>query len=168
MLPRLLAAARGPFAAFVIVASAFVGPVPAAFADDAKPADKPAGQEQAKEPQKAADEYAEAQKEISGPAGNPECVWLGRRVVGLLHKDDLDTAFRHLDLYDRFGCPSAHIQAAFRCIILHGDITDPKVEKIEERVRACWISPTNPAPPAAASAAPAAAAAPAANAPAKN
>ena len=29
----------------------------------------------------------------------------------LLWRDDLDTAFRHLDLYDRFGCPSAHIQA---------------------------------------------------------
>ena len=62
MLPRLLAAARGALAALVIVASALVGPVPTAFADDAKPADKPAGQEQAKEPQKAADEYAEAQK----------------------------------------------------------------------------------------------------------
>ena len=42
---------------------------------------------------------------VNGPAGNPECVWLGRRVVGLLWRDDMDTAFRHLDLYDRFGCP---------------------------------------------------------------
>jgi len=163
MLPRFLAAARGSLAALVIVASATLGFVPSASAEDAKPADKPA----AKEPQKA-DEYAEAQKEINGPAGNPECVWLGRRAVGLLNKDDLDTAFRHLDLYDRFGCPSAHIQAAFRCIILHGNNIDPKVETIEDRIRACWISPANPAPPAAASAAPAAAAAPAANAPAKN
>jgi hypothetical protein len=167
MLPRFLAAARGSLAALVIVASATLGFVPSASAEDAKPADKPAGQEPAKEPQKA-DEYAEAQKEINGPAGNPECVWLGRRAVGLLNKDDLDTAFRHLDLYDRFGCPSAHIQAAFRCIILHGNNIDPKVETIEDRIRACWISPANPAPPAAASAAPAAAAAPAANAPAKN
>ena len=28
-----------------------------------------------------------------------------RRVVSLMWRDDLDTAFRHLDLYDRFGCP---------------------------------------------------------------
>ena len=42
---------------------------------------------------------------LGGPAANPECVWLGRRVVSLLWRDDLDTAFRHLDLYDRFGCP---------------------------------------------------------------
>ena len=29
-------------------------------------------------------------------AGNPECVWLGRRVISLLWRDDLETAFRHL------------------------------------------------------------------------
>ena len=87
---------------------------------DAKPADKarrPAGA--AKETQKV-DEFAEAQRVLGGPAGNPECVWLGRRVVSLLWRDDIDTAFRHLDLYDRFGCPAGHIQATFRCLILHG------------------------------------------------
>jgi len=125
---------------------------------------QPAGQEPAKEPQKV-DEFAEAQKEVSGPAGNPECVWLGRRVVRLLWLDDLDTAFRHLDLYDRFGCPSAHVQASFRCLILHGSGIDPKAnDTLNGRVQACWINPGNPAPPPA----PAAAAAPAANAPAKN
>jgi hypothetical protein len=163
MFPRLLTAARGPFAA-LLIASAILGSVPAAFAEDAKPAEKPAGQEPAKEPQKV-DEFAEAQKEITGPAGNPECVWLGRRVVGLLWRDDLDTAFRHLDLYDRFGCPSAHVQASFRCLILHGSSIDPKAaDSLNGRVQACWINPANPAPPPA----PATAAAPAANPPAKN
>jgi len=133
---------------------------------EAKPADQaPAnGQEPAKEPQKV-DEFAEAQKALGGPAGNPECVWLGRRVVSLLWRDDLDTAFRHLDLYDRFGCPSAHVQASFRCLILHGSGIDPKAaDSLNGRVQACWINPGNPAPPPA----PAAAAAPAANPPAKN
>jgi hypothetical protein len=163
MFPRLLSAARGPFAA-LLIASAIVGSAPAASAEDAKPADKPAGQEPAKEPQKV-DEFAEAQKEITGPAGNPECVWLGRRVVGLLWRDDLDTAFRHLDLYDRFGCPSAHVQASFRCLILHGSSIDPKAaDSLNSRVQACWINPANPAPPPAS----ATAAAPAANPPAKN
>ena len=66
------------------------------------------------------DEFAEAAALVTGPAGNPECVWLGRRVVGLLWRDDMDTAFRHLDLYDRFGCPGPHIQAAFRCVVRQG------------------------------------------------
>ena len=156
MLHRLLSAARCLCAALVV--STVLGVAPSALAEDAKAGDKPAGQEPAKEPQKV-DEYAEAQHAIAGPAGNPECVWLGRRIVGLLWRDDLDTAFRHLDLYDRFGCPSAHVQASFRCLILHGSNIDPKVaDSLNGRVQACWINPANPAPPPA-PAAPAAAAA---------
>jgi hypothetical protein len=169
MFPRLLTAARGAFAALLIT-SAMLGFAPQpwfvspAFAEDPKPAEKPAAQDATKEPQKV-DEFAEAQKEISGPAGNPECVWLGRRVVGLLWRDDLDTAFRHLDLYDRFGCPGAHIQASFRCLILHGSTIDPKApDSLNGRVQACWINPANPAPAPA----PAAAATPAAAPPVKN
>ncbi len=102
----------------------------------------PAGQDAAKESQKI-DEYAEAQRALNGPAGNPECVWLGRRVVSLLWRDDLDTAFRHLDLYDRFGCPSGHIQAAFRCLVLHSNTIDPKTaDSLNGRVQACWINPS--------------------------
>jgi hypothetical protein len=120
---------------------------------DAKPTNQaPAnGQEPAKEPQKV-DEYAEAQKALGGgPAGNPECIWLGRRVVSLLWNDDLDTAFRHLDLYDRFGCPSGHIQATFRCLLLHSDNIDPKAaDSLNGRVNACWINPNLQAIPQAA------------------
>ncbi len=106
----------------------------------------------AKETQKKIDEIAEASRVLTGPAGNPECVWLGRRVVSLLWRDDLDTAFRHLDLYDRFGCPSAHIQATFRCLVRQGNI-DPKAqETLNGRVHACWLNPglePTPAAPAA-------------------
>src|ERR1700751_4511108 len=156
MFPRFLNAPRGRLAALSI-ASAILGFAPAAFAEDPKPAEKPAGQEPAKEPQKV-DEFAEAQKEISGPAGNPECVWLGRRVVNLLWRDDLDTAFRHLDLYDRFGCPSAHIQATFRCLVRQGNI-DPKAqETLNGRVHSCWLNPGLPPTPSEAAATPPAAA----------
>lgn len=127
---------------------------------DTKPGDKPpqAGQtDPAKESQRKLDEFAEAAAQVNGPAGNPECVWLGRRVVGLLWRDDLDTAFRHLDLYDRFGCPGQHIQATFRCVVRKGSI-DPKVpESLSARVHGCWLSPA----PQAASAAPGAVPAPA-------
>jgi hypothetical protein len=112
-----------------------------------------AGQDAAKEAQKI-DEFAEAQRVLNGPAGNPECVWLGRRVVSLLWRDDLDTAFRHLDLYDRFGCPSGHIQATFRCLVLHANTIDPKAgDSLNGRVHACWINPSLQAAPAPAAAA---------------
>jgi hypothetical protein len=132
----------------------------------------------AKESQRKTDEFVEASQAINGPAGNPECVWLGRRVVVLMWRDDLDTAFRHLDLYDRFGCPGGHVQATFRCLVRFFSAIDPKVpDSLSGRVHACWINPaaqpqaaaaTTPAVPATsgASAAPApAGAAPPASAP---
>ena len=125
---------------------------------DPKPSDKPpqaAPAEAAKDGQRKSDEFAEAAKAVNGPAGNPECVWLGRRVVGLLWRDDLDTAFRHLDLYDRFGCPGPHIQATFRCVVRQGAI-DPKApESLSARVHTCWLNPAVPAPPTASAANPA-------------
>jgi hypothetical protein len=110
-----------------------------------------------KDNQRKADEFVEAANAINGPAGNPECVWLGRRVVSLMWRDDLDTAFRHLDLYDRFGCPGGHVQAAFRCLTRFGGQIDPKVaETLSSRIHACWINPGVQPQTAAASPAPAA------------
>jgi len=153
MLQRLFSVTGG-LCSTIIVLSALSGLVCSpAFAQstDSKAGDKAAA---GPGPQKI-DEFAEAQKAVTGPAGNPECVWLGRRVVNLLWRDDLDTAFRHLDLYDRFGCPSAHIQATFRCLILHGSNIDPKAaDSLNARVHSCWINPAAPAIPAPSAAAP--------------
>jgi hypothetical protein len=144
-----------------VVASPLASPLTPVFAQsgEAKPAEKPADgkpAEAAKDPQKQVDEFAEAARVVSGPAGNAECVWLGRRVVGLLWRDDLDTAFRHLDLYDRFGCPGPHIQTTFRCVVRQGHI-DPKApQTLNARVHGCWLNPGSSsetaaaAPPAAA------------------
>ncbi len=134
------------FAAVLCMAAFTLSAAPV-FAQDnnGKPADQQkSASDVAKEGQKKIDEIAEASKALTGPAGNPECIWLGRRVVSLLWRDDLDTAFRHLDLYDRFGCPSAHVQATFRCLVRQGNI-DPKAqETLNGRVHACWINPGLP------------------------
>ena len=147
-----------------------------------KPASPNAAQpaDAAKDGQRKTDEFAEAAQAINGPAGNPECVWFGRRVVRLMWLDDIDTALRHLDLYDRFGCPGGHVQATFRCLTRFGAQIDPKVaETLGSRVHACWINPAvqpqaaaaaTPAPATAGNAAPAPGASPpppAAPAPAK-
>jgi hypothetical protein len=147
-----------------LCAAAFVFTTSAALAQSGgKPAEpqKPAVAETVKEGQKKIDEIAEATHTLSGPAGNPECVWLGRRVVSLLWRDDLDTAFRHLDLYDRFGCPSAHIQATFRCLVRQGNIDPKQQETLNGRVHACWLNPGLEPTSAVAVPAPAAPAAPA-------
>ena len=157
MLHRLLSASGALCAAiWLFAAAAPLTSAALAQGADAKGVDKNAPATHSPAAQQV-DEYAEAQRLVAGPAGNPECVWLGRRVVSLLWRDDLETAFRHLDLYDRFGCPGGHIQAAFRCLILNAGSIDPKApDSLNSRVGACWLNPTKPAPPPA----PAASAAP--------
>ncbi|HEY0220054.1 MAG TPA: beta-1-3, beta-1-6-glucan biosynthesis protein [Afipia sp.] len=126
----------------------------------------PVAADATKDSQRKTDEFVEAAQAINGPAGNPECVWLGRRVVNLMWRDDLDTAFRHLDLYDRFGCPGGHVQATFRCLVRFGGQIDNKVaETLNSRIQACWINPNAQPQPANAAAPPPAAAAPAVPAP---
>jgi hypothetical protein len=161
-LPRLSLAAL--FAASILIVPA-LAQTRAQAQGDAKPADgkggdKPAQAQADADAQRRVDEFAEAARQVSGPAGNAECVWLGRRVVGLLWRDDMDTAFRHLDLYDRFGCPGPHIQSAFRCVVRQGASIDQKnPQSLNSRVHACWLNPgsgtasASASPPGAASAA---------------
>jgi hypothetical protein len=102
------------------------------------------------------DKYVEAEKTLGGSAPNPECLWLGKRVVSLLWRDDLDTALRNLDLYDRFGCSAGHIQMAFRCVVRQGNIDLKASVLLNGRIHSCWINPnvdTIISPPASASAA---------------
>jgi hypothetical protein len=152
---RLLSALLG--AAGFVLASAPYGYAQSGGANGKPPEAKPpaadaAKDSQNKDSQKKINEIAEARRQLTGPAGNPECVWLGRRVVSLLWRDDLDTAFRHLDLYDRFTCPSGHIQATFRCLVRQPNI-DPKAsESLNSRIHSCWLDPELPATPTTAQA----------------
>ena len=162
-----------PFGMRILVASLaaamVLGVSNATLAQNAeqKPAEKPpAPAPDAKEAPKKVDEFAEAEKLLGGPAANPECLWLGRRAVSLLWRDDLDTAFRHLDLYDRFGCPGGHVQAAFRCLTRFLAQIDDKVpNSLSNHIQTCWINPNaqpqTAAAPAAAQPATAGSAAPA-------
>jgi hypothetical protein len=141
--------------AAVLLAALAVLPGFAAFAQTADSGTADGKAAPAPQPAQKVDQYAEIQRAVAGPAGSPECVWLGRRAVSLLWRDDIDTAFRHLDLYDRFGCPGGRIQATFRCLILNESSIDPKApDSLNDRIEACWINPTQPAPPPTAAAAP--------------
>ena len=122
-------------------------------AEQAKPAEPGKPPEPGKETTGRGDDTAEANRALSGPAARSECVWLGERAVGLMWRDDLDTAFRHLDLYDRFGCPGEHVQFSFRCVVRQGNIDPKAIETFNARVHSCWQNPAlPPAAPAAAAA----------------
>jgi hypothetical protein len=135
-----------------LVAAFFIPHVDASLAQgtEQKSEKQQSGGGDPKDAQKKLDEFAEAEKLLGGPAANPECLWLGRRVVSLLWRDDLDTAFRHLDLYDRFGCPAGHIQATFRCLVRHGQFDAKAADTLHSRVHGCWINPNTELQPTAA------------------
>ncbi len=151
---RVLSAAFLTASLLFLPVSAMAQGAPPDKGGDQKPAANQQG-DAAKEAAKKIDEFEEASRVLEGAAGHPECVWLGRRAVSLLWRDDLDTAFRHLDLYDRFGCPGGHVQATFRCVIRQGNIDPKSPESLNARVHACWINPQLQPTPAATAAQPA-------------
>ncbi len=141
---------------FILTAAASGGALAQSAAPEQKPAEQKSPEEQAKEEalRRSVEEYAEAAK-LPGNAGLPECVWSGRRIAMLLWRDDIDTARRHMELYERFGCPTEHLKIAFRCLVRQGNIDSKAQERLSERAHACWVNPDAP-PPAPAATAPAA------------
>jgi len=109
---------------------------------EGKAADQATADQQAQA--KAMAEYKEAAAKLSSSAGAPECVWTGRRIASLLWRDDMDTARRYLDLYDRFGCSSEHLKLAFRCVIQQGPLDPKAADRLASRVHSCWIAPDEP------------------------
>jgi hypothetical protein len=148
------------FTASALVATAFLVSSATGFAQqpsgEQKPPEqaqqgeqKPEGEQKAAEQAKAeaeaaaraTAEYEEAAAKLPHSAGAPECVWTGRRIASLLWRDDIDTARRYIDLYDRFKCSSDHLKLVFRCVIKQGPI-DPKAsDHLASRVHNCWITP---------------------------
>jgi hypothetical protein len=111
---------------------------------EAKPAEPPKPAELKSE----AAHLADVAKTLQGRAADAECTHLGELAITLMAKNDLDTAFRHMDLYDRFGCPGAHIQQSFRCLLLAGIPNAKDNVELESRVRNCWAPKATPAPAA--------------------
>jgi hypothetical protein len=149
--------------ALILGAATFAVPLLAQNGEPSKPAEagkaepgktEPGKSEPSKDAAGRLDEPVESARVLMGAAGRGECVWLGERAVGLMSKDDLDTAFRHLELYDRFGCPGEHVQISFRCVVRQGPIDqkDPKADPrtatdaFNARVHSCWMNPALPAP----------------------
>jgi hypothetical protein len=122
---------------------------PAQNQGEQKPDNKAGGDqkadEQAKAEQQAFDraqeEYEEAAAKLPRSAGAPECVWTGRRIASLLWRDDIDTARRYTDLYDRFGCSAEHLKLVFRCVIQQGPLDPKAADKLASRVHGCWVAP---------------------------
>ena len=143
-----------------LAAAAFVFLAPAAFAqqpNEQKPPEQgqqgdqnaqPEGEQEADRAKaqeeitaRAIAEYKEAEAKLPRSAGAAECVWTGRRIASLLWRDDIDTARRYIDLYDRFNCSGEHLKLAFRCVIEQGPLDPKAAGRLASRVHDCWITP---------------------------
>ncbi len=70
-----------------------------------------------------------------------ECAWVGQRILMLLWRDDIDTANRFFNVYDRFNCPKGHSGLAFRCLVQLGVGEGEGDPGLPERAKACWMNP---------------------------
>jgi len=143
--------------AFFLLAAFIVGAGSAAFAQqpgDAKNKDQP----KPEPPKTEAVHLADVLRQVKGPAGQPECAHLGENAISLIMRNDVDAAARHMDLYDRFGCPGAYVRESLRCALLIGTPVTKDSRSLEDVVRTCWLNPTTtsatPAAPAPTAAAP--------------
>jgi hypothetical protein len=74
-----------------------------------------------------------------GPAFKGECVWVGKRIVNLLSRDDAMAANDFMPFYGHFGCPQDHLAKSFGCVVTN---TDPSEnEALADRIDACWDDP---------------------------
>lgn len=146
--------------ALLLLAAFVIGAGSPAFAQssgDAKNKEQP----KAEPPKTEADHLRDVARQVKGPAGQPECAHLGENAISLMMRNDVDAASRHVDLYDRFGCPGAYVRESLRCALLSGTPVSKDSRSLEDVVRTCWLNPAatstaaTPAQPAAAQPAPA-------------
>lgn len=134
-----VAPAPAPAQAAPAAAPATPPAAPAKTSAPAKPA-KPAAPAAAK-PAAAADSTKVAPVPgVPAPKALPpeiagECAWTGKRLVGLLARDDVDQAKRFLEFYRLFDCKESHLAVAFRCVIVDDGTAN---EEFTNRVDRCW------------------------------
>lgn len=74
------------------------------------------------------------------PASEVECAWIGKRITGLLARDDVQAANEFLKFYTMFHCPAPHLGLAFRCTVRDGN--GGGADGAADRVERCWQDPT--------------------------
>jgi hypothetical protein len=75
----------------------------------------------------------------TGPISAHQCVWLGKRIVNLLIRDDAMAANDFGLLYSRFECSETHLADAFGCLVANlGAIENGA---LADQIDDCWHDP---------------------------
>jgi hypothetical protein len=73
------------------------------------------------------------------PATREECSWIGKRIIGLLARDDVVAAGEFARFYAMFGCPERYLGDAFGCVVGNGKGGG---EGVNNRIDRCWQHPS--------------------------
>lgn len=73
------------------------------------------------------------------PAQRAECVWLGKRTITVLLRDDLIASKGFLEIYTNLGCPIQHIGRALGCSVPAAG--QSQASEVKAWVDACWTNP---------------------------
>ncbi len=84
-----------------------------------------------------------AKKADKGPT--PGCAWIGSRAVHSMVRDDVVAANDYVTLYEKFGCPSKQLRAAFDCTV--ETALPDQADEIGKRIVGCWSGNVAAQPP---------------------
>lgn len=118
------------------------------YQTSAEPAAKPAAKAKPVDAARPAPRPATPSPKALPPDIAGECAWVGKRVISLLARDDVEQAARFQAFYRDFGCRDSHLGPTFRCVILGDEVSDaataatpgqqPGEDTFTARVDRCW------------------------------
>lgn len=73
-------------------------------------------------------------------ASGPGCMWLAKRVMLALLRDDIVAANDYQDMYKSFVCPAVRLADAFSCVVTEG--APESAGETRERIDTCWEDPS--------------------------
>lgn len=81
-----------------------------------------------------------------GPVAANQCVWVGKRIINLLMRDDAMGANDFMPFFTVFECSQSHLADAFGCVIANRALSDNSA--VGDQIDSCWSDPAFRAPPA--------------------
>lgn len=68
------------------------------------------------------------------------CMWLAKRVMLALLRDDIVAANDYQDMYRSFVCPAVRLADSFSCVVLEGP--PESAADMREKIDSCWEDPS--------------------------
>jgi hypothetical protein len=75
----------------------------------------------------------------TGPISSHQCIWLGKRIINLLIRDDAMAANDFIPFYARFECSETQLADAFGCLVANLGVIENGA--LSDQIDDCWHDP---------------------------